>query len=108
MLQHHLPALEEYRSILSTRFANLLSTKSGDMTGGYGVSQSNRPIHHQVKKSNPGPYSDLEVEAPSPGGTTFQPTYELGQLQSVQIFTGKGWKKRVSDDKIHLTHEIQQ
>ncbi|KAL9134457.1 MAG: hypothetical protein Q9175_004359 [Cornicularia normoerica] len=108
MLHYHLPALEKFRSMLSTRFASLRSTKSGDMTGGYGVSQSNGPIHHPVKKSNPGPYSDLEVEAPSPGGATFQPTYELGQLQSVQTFIGKGWKKRASDDKIHLTHEIQQ
>ena len=108
MVHQHLPTLEKLRSMLSTRFDSLRSTKSGDTTGRYGVSQSNGPIHQPVTKSSPEPYSHPEVETPSPGHAAYQPTYELGQLQSVQTVIGKGLKKGASDDQIHLTHEIQQ
>ncbi|CAF9943010.1 MAG: hypothetical protein ALECFALPRED_010428, partial [Alectoria fallacina] len=108
MLHHHLPAVEKLRSLLSSRFASLRSSKSGDRPGRSGFSQSDDQSHYPVAKTVKGPYSHLEAELKSPQGDTFQPTYELGQLQSVQTFIGKGWKKGPSDDKIHLTHEIRQ
>lgn len=108
MLRHHLPALKKFGSALFPHFVRLRSSKLSDTTGRYGSSPSNGPIHNPVMKSDPGPYKDLEVEEPSPEGAIFQPTYELGQLQSVQTFIGKGQGKGASEDKIHLTHEIQQ
>ena len=108
MLHHHLPALKKFRSILSLRFASLRSSKSGNSSGHSGLSQIDGPSHYPVVKTDPGPYGHLEVELPSPQGSTFQPTYELGQLQSIQTFIGKGRRKGASDDKIHLTHEIRQ
>jgi len=108
MLHHHLPALKKLRSILSLRFATLRLSKSDDTTGRSENSQSDDPSHYPVGRTDQGTYNHLEVELPSSGGASFQPSYELGQLQSVQTFIGKGWKKRASDDKIYLTHEIQQ
>ena len=108
MLHHHLPALEKFRSILSSRFATLWFSKSSDTTGRSGFSRSDDPTHYPVAKTDQGSCNYVEVESPSSGGASFQPSYELGQLQSVQTFIGKGWKKRASDDRIHLTHEIQQ
>lgn len=108
MLRHHLPALKKVRSALFPQFVRLRSSRLGDTTGRYGLSQSTGPIHNPMMKTKPGPYSHREVEVSSPGNATFQPTYELGQLQSVQTFIGKGRKKGTSDDKIHLTHEIRQ
>ena len=61
-----------------------------------------------MAETGQGPYTHIKVESASPPRSAFQPTYELGQLQSVQTFIGKGRKKGASDDKIHLTHEIQQ
>lgn len=108
MLHHHHPTLKRFRSVLSSRFASLRPSKSGDSTGRSGVSQSEGLSHHPVAKPDQGLYSQLEVELSSPQGASFQPTYELGQLQSVQTIIGKGRRKGASDDKIHLTHEIQQ
>ena len=89
MIYYHLPTLKKFRSILSLRFATLRISKSGDTNG------------HPT-------YDHREVELRSSQGASSEPSYELGQLQSVQTFIGKGWKQRASDDKIHLTHEIQQ
>lgn len=108
MVHHHLPAIEKLRSVLSTRFASLLSSKSGGATGRSGFSQSHDPNHHTEGHPSRGPYRPLEVEMMPPGGAPPQPTYEFGQLQSVQTIIGKGWDKKTSDDQIHLTHEIQQ
>ena len=108
MINHHLPALEKLRSVLSLRLASLRSSKPGDSTGSSGFSQSDGKGHSPGVKADKGPYSSLEVEKFPARDATFQPTYELGQLQSVQTFIGKGWKRHASEDKIHLTHEIQQ
>lgn len=108
MLHHHLPALEKLRSKLSIHVARLRSSKSGDTSAHHTFSQPDGPNHHPMAKSVSVPYGQLGIEASPHRGAAFQPTYELGQLQSVQTFVGKGWKKGASDDKIHLTHEIQQ
>lgn len=108
MINHHLPALEKFRSVLSLRLASLRASKSGDSTDSSGLSQSDGTGHSPGLRTDKGPYSHLEVEKPPARDATFQPTYELGQLQSVQTFIGKGWKRHASEDKIHLTHEIQQ
>ena len=89
MTIHHTPALKRFRSVLSSRFATLRFRKSGDTIG----------------RST---YNERRVESQSSEGASSQPSYELGQLQSVQTFIGKGWKQKASDDKIHLTHEIHQ
>lgn len=108
MLHHHLPAIKKIRSALSSRFASLRYSSSVATTGHSGFSQSDAPSHYPVAETGHGPYTHLEVEMASPRSAPFQPTYELGQLQSVQTFIGKGRRKGASDDKIHLTHEIQQ
>ena len=68
------------------------------------MSHSDDPKHYTEENTARGPY----VEMLSPKGTTPQPSYELGQLGSVQTFIGKGWNRGASDDQIHLTHEIKQ
>lgn len=108
MIRHHLPAIEKFRTVLSSAFASLLTSKSGGATGHSGLSQSDDPNRYAEGNPTWGSYHPLEVEMRSPGGAPPQPTYELGQLQSVQTIIGKGWDKRTSDDRIHLTHEIQQ
>lgn len=108
MIHHHLPAIEKLRSVLSTRFSRLLFSRSGRATGHSGFSQSADPNHYAEGNPTRGPYHPLEVEMRPPGRASPQPTYELGQLQSVQTIIGKGWDKKTSDDQIHLTHEIQQ
>lgn len=107
MLHHHLPALEKFRSMLSIH-VGLRSSKSGDTSAHHTFSQSDGPSHYPMAKSVSVPYGQLRIEASPHRGAAYQPTYELGQLQSVQTYIGKGWKKGASDDKIHLTHEIQQ
>lgn len=108
MLHHHLPALEKIRSVISSRFASLRSRKSGLTTGRSGFSQSDGPSRYPEAEISQRPYTHLKVELASPRGAPFQPTYELGQLQSVQTYIGKGRRNGASDDQIHLTHEIQQ
>lgn len=107
-LHHHLPALEKLRSTVYSRFASLRPSRSGGTTARSGFSHSDGSSHYPVAKTEQGPYSHLETELPALQGVTLQPTYELGHLQSVQTFIGKGWKRGALDDKIHLTHEIEQ
>ena len=108
MLYHYLPALEKFTSKLSSRFATLRFGKSSDATNHSGHSQSDKLSHYPVARTNEEAHNQPEVELPSSEGASFQPSYELTQLQSVQTFIGKGRKKTASDDKIHLTHEISQ
>ena len=108
MIHHHLPALKKLHSLLSSRFVSLLPTKTSGTTGHSGSSQSDDRNHHAEGKIARGPYRPLKVEFDSPGGAASNPTYELGQLRSVQTFIGKGWDSGPSDDQIHLTHDIQQ
>ena len=107
-LHHHLPTLEKLRSTVFSRFASFRPSEAGDTTGRSGLAHSDGPSHYPVTKTEHGPYSHLETELPALQGVTLQPNYELGHLQSVQTFIGKGWKRETSDDKIHLTHEIEQ
>ena len=107
MLQHHLPALKKFRSTISSRFTSLQSRISGSTTDRSGFSQSDVPSRFLVAKADQRLYINLEIELPGPQGATFQPTYELRHLQSVQTFVGKRWGNGASDDNIHLMHEIQ-
>ena len=108
MLHHHLPALRNFAYILSSRFVTLRFSKSRGTTDRFGFSQSDNLNHYPVAKTMQEAHNQLKVDLPSSTEAFFQPSYELGQLQSVQTVIGKGGKRTASDDKIHLTHEIKQ
>ena len=108
MIHHHLPALKNFVYILSSRFDTLRFSQSRGTTDRFGFSQSDNLNHYPLAKTMHEAHNQLEVDLPSPTEASFQPSYELGQLQSVQTFIGKEGKRTASDDKIHLTHEIRQ
>lgn len=108
MIHHHLPALEKIRSVLSSPFASLRFSKSGGTTGHSEFSQKDSSSHIAEGRTTRRPYRPLEVEMLPPGGVTPQPAYGLGEPRSVQTFIAKGWGQGASDDRIHLTHEIEQ
>ena len=107
-LHHHHSAMEKLRSILSSSFSSLRSTKSGSTIGRLRLSQRDNSSRSAMVKISQGPYSRHVAEVALPRGAALQPTYELGQLRTVQTFIGKGREGAASDDQIHLTHEIQQ
>lgn len=108
MLHHHLPALEEFRSILSSRFPRLIFWESSGKARRPRFSQSYGLNHCPVANTDQRLYGHLEVEIQSPGGANAKPIYELGQLQSIQPLVGKGCQKELSNKEVHLTHDLQQ
>ena len=82
MLQHHRPALERLRSVLSIHLPFLRSTKAADATGSMNFRQLKDPRLHTMADTIQGPYSHLEADVPSPPHATMHRGYELGQLQN--------------------------
>ena len=108
MLHHHLPALKNLTYILSSRFVTLRFSKSRGTTDRFGFSRLDNLNHCPVAKMEQETNNHLEIDLSSSKEASFQPSYELGQLQSVQTLIGNGRKGTASDGKIHLTHELEQ
>ena len=107
-LRHHLPLLKTFRTSLYTRLrsSHPYGSKSIDSK-----TQSNNPSPFPVIASkSPGnaSYAHTGAEGSNEHNSSAQPSYELGQLQSVRTFIGTTEGGIALDDKIHLTHEIFQ
>ena len=107
-LRHHLPLLKAFRASLYSRLqsSHYYESKSN---GSNTQPKSSSPFPAVASKPpGDGSYSDMRTEYSKEYGSSAQPTYELGQLQSVRTFIGTAQGGAALDDKIHLTHEIFQ
>ena len=107
-LLHHLPLLKSFRASLYSRLQSSYHYESKSNSGN---TQPNSLSPFPVVVSKPpgnGSYTGMRTEYSKEYDSSAQPTYELGQLQSVRTFIGTNQGGAALDDKIHLTHEIFQ
>ena len=107
-LRHHLPLLKTFRASLYSRLRSSHPYESKS-NGSNTQSNGSNPFPVVAAKS-PGNASDTHMgtEYSNRHGSYAQPSYELGQIQSVRTFIGTTQGGAALDDKIHLTHEILQ
>lgn len=106
MLRHHLPTIGALRSRYRTSLAKFWSSKSEKTVSNFNFTQSgSRGPPATSKQQYEGPHVQLDNQPSQP--QNLDPTYELGQVKSVQPFIRR-CDKEASDDKIRLTHEIEQ
>ena len=108
MLRHHLPSLGALCSRSRTSLAKLRSSRPEETPGNSKSMQHGSRASPTASEQNQGPYIHLGNQPSQPRSLDPYATYELGQLKSVQTFIRRGGDKETSDDKIHLTHEIEQ
>ena len=107
-LRHHLPLLKTFRTSLYCRLRS--SHSHGSKSVGSKIQSNNSSPFPVVASKSPGnaSYVHTRTECSNEHDDSAQPSYELGQLQSVRTFIGTTEGGAALDDKIHLTHEIFQ